>query len=98
MIRHIVFWKLAGEADGRSKAENFAIMKEKLERLVDLIPELIAIEVGKNLNGEEYDASLTCTFRSMDDLKTYDSHPEHQKVREFISKVRLSRVAVDYEL
>ncbi len=97
MIRHIVLWKLADEADGRSKIENLNIMKKQLEKLVNLIPELISAEVGININGEEYDAALTCTFQSMDDLKTYDSHPEHQKVREFISKVRLSRIAVDYE-
>ncbi len=97
MIRHIVFWKLAEEADGRCKAENLALMKEKLERLVDLIPELISIEVGKNINDGEYDASLTCTFQNMDDLKIYDSHPEHMKVREFITKIRLDRVVVDYE-
>ena len=97
MIRHIVLWKLAEEADGRSKSENMMIMKERLEQLVDLIPELISAEVGININGEEYDAALTCTFQSMKDLKTYDSHPEHRKVREFITKVRLSRVAVDYE-
>ncbi len=97
MIKHIVLWNLAEEAEGRSKAENMKIMKEQLEALVDLIPELISAEVGFNVNGEEYDAALTCTFKSMEDLKTYDSHPEHMKVREFISKVRLSRVAVDYE-
>lgn len=97
MIKHIVLWDLAEEADGRSKAENMKIMKERLEALVDLIPELISAEVGFNVNGEEYDAALTCTFQSMEDLKTYDAHPEHRKVREFISKVRISRVAVDYE-
>ena len=95
MIKHIVLWKLAEEAEGRTKVENMKIMKEQLENLVDLIPELISAEVGFNVNGEEYDAALTCMFESMDDLKTFDSHPEHMKVREFISKVRLSRVAVD---
>ena len=97
MIRHIVLWKLADEADGRPKADNMKIMKEKLENLVYLIPELISAEVGLNLNGEEYDAALTCTFQTMEDLKIYDSHPEHRKVREFITKIRISRVAVDYE-
>ncbi len=97
MIRHIVFWKLAEEADGRSKAENLKMMKEQLEALVDLIPELISVEFGINVNSDEYDAALTCTFESMEDLKTYDGHPEHMKVREFITKVRLSRAVVDYE-
>lgn len=97
MIRHIVFWKLAEEAEGKTKAENLSIMKERLEKLVDLIPELISAEVGIGINDGEYDAALTCTFQSIDDLKSYDSHPEHRKVREFITKIRLSRTVVDYE-
>ena len=30
MIRHIVFWNLHDEADGRLKEENAALMKQKL--------------------------------------------------------------------
>ena len=97
MVRHIVFWTLAEEAEGNTKAENAKIMKERLEALVDLVPELISAEVGINQNGGEYDAALTCTFRSMEDLKVYDEHPEHQKVRNFIRKVILARSAIDYE-
>ena len=33
MVRHIVLWNLAEEAEGRSKAENAALLKEKLEGL-----------------------------------------------------------------
>lgn len=31
MVRHIVLFKLADEAEGRSKAENALIIKERLE-------------------------------------------------------------------
>lgn len=97
MIKHIVFWKLKDEADGRSKAENAKIIKQLLEALPEVIDELISAEVGININGGEYDAALTCTFESMENLKSYDCHEAHMKVREFITKVRESRVAVDYE-
>lgn len=32
MVRHIVFWKLADEAEGRSKWENAKIIKEVWKR------------------------------------------------------------------
>ncbi|MGL5244279.1 MAG: Dabb family protein [Sarcina sp.] len=34
----------------------------------------------------------------MEDLNSYQKHPEHVKVGEFISKVRDGRVVVDYEI
>ena len=98
MIKHIVFWDLLEEAEGNSKWENAKIIKERLEALVGVIPGLIDAAVGLNVNGGEYDAALVSTFESMDALKSYDCHPEHVKVREFVSKVRISRVAIDYEL
>ena len=98
MVKHIVFWKLKDEAEGNTKLENSKIIKERLESLVGVIPGLIEAEVGINTNGGEYDASLICKFDDMDALKSYDIHPKHQEVRDFITKIRLSRVAVDYEI
>ena len=98
MVRHIVFWQLEEEAEGKNKWENAAIMKERLEGLIGVIPELLEAEVGLNKNGGEYDACLVSKFESMEALKAYDAHPEHQKIRDFIGKVRVSRVAIDYEI
>ena len=98
MIRHIVFWRLLEEAEGKTKWENAQIIKERLEALVGVIPELLEAEVGINENGGEYHACLNSKFESMEALKAYDGHPEHEKVRDFITKVRESRVAVDYEI
>ena len=98
MVRHIVFWKLLEEAEGKTKWENAQIIKEGLEALVGVIPGLIEAEVGLNENGGEYDACLMSKLESMEALKAYDAHPEHVKVREFVGKVRISRVAVDYEI
>ncbi len=97
MVRHIVFWKLAEEAEGKSKWENAQIIKTQLEALVGKIPGLLSAEVGINENGGEYDAALSSEFENMEALRAYDIHPEHQKVREFVTKVRVSRTAVDYQ-
>ncbi len=98
MVRHIVFWKLADEAEGRSKWENAKIIKEGLEALIGVIPGLLEAEVGLNEDGGDYDAALMSKFENMEALKAYDVHPAHQKVRDFVSKVRLTRTAVDYKI
>lgn len=97
MVKHIVFWKLHDQAEGQTKLENAKKIKEKLEGLVGVIPGLLSANVGINQNGGEYDAALIAEFSTFDDLHQYDTHPAHQKVREFVAKVRIARTAVDYE-
>lgn len=101
MIKHIVMWKLAGNAEGRTKAENAAVMKTMLEALPGKIEELKSAEVGINiapLNSDAVcDVVLTTTCASLEDLKVYAGHPEHQKVVQFISKVTEERRVADYE-
>jgi antibiotic biosynthesis monooxygenase (ABM) superfamily enzyme len=89
---------LLEEAEGKTKFENAQIIKEGLEALVGVIPGLLEAEVGINENGGDYHACLNSKFESMEALKAYDVHPEHEKVRDFVTKVRESRVAVDYEI
>ena len=52
MLKHIVMWKLKEFAEGKTKAENALIMKESLERLVGIVPEIISLQVG--INEKEY--------------------------------------------
>ena len=92
MVTHIVFWKLKEE----NKAANAGCIKESLEALVGVIPGLLEARVGENVNGGEYDLALAARFVSMEALEAYDVHPEHQKVRAFVSQVRLERAAVDF--
>lgn len=94
MIRHVVTWKLNEE----NKQENAQKIKTELEGLVGVINEIKSLEVGVNENGGEYDVILITAFENYDDLKLYDKHPAHQKVREFIVGVVQSRVAVDYTI
>ena len=100
MIKHLVFFKLAGEAEGNAKAENILLVKEKLEALKAVIPVIRKIVVFQNhprASSENYDIVLDSEFDSLEDLKIYAEHPEHLKVGEFIAKVRIGRTAIDYE-
>ena len=98
MIKHIVMWKLKDNAEGAPKAENAQKMKEMLLSLPSVIPQILSLEVGINENGGEYDAVLITSFSSYEDLKIYDQHPAHQKVRAFVGAVAAGRAAVDFTI
>ena len=101
MIKHIVFFGLAEEAEGKSKAENALYIKNELENLIHHIPELKKIEVGINhpeASADNFDLSLYTEFENIKDLQTYVDHPEHKRVAAYVGKVKTSRACVDYEI
>ncbi len=98
MIKHVVMWKLKSEALNNSKEENAKLICEKLTALYGIIPEIVDIEVGINENGGDFDVILISQFKSFEDLKTYDIHPEHQKAKAFIVEVAQTREAIDYTI
>lgn len=101
MIKHIVFFGLADNAEGKTKAENALIIKSELENLKQLIPEIISIEVGINHSDapqSNYDIALYSEFDSIETLNIYQEHPEHKRVGAYIAKVKTNRAAVDYEV
>ena len=90
-------WKLKDFAEGKSKDENIIFIKRELENLVNLIPQIKFLEVGKNiLPDADYDAILYSEFESAEDLDIYQNHPEHKKVAAYVAKVREDRIAGDY--
>jgi DNA-binding Lrp family transcriptional regulator len=100
MIKHVVLFKLAAFAEGNSKHENALYLKDKLENLESLIPELSKIEVVLNIPGvsdQNFDLMLIAEFENLQDLDVYINHPEHVKVGSFLSKVRTDRAAIDFE-
>lgn len=100
MIKHVVLFKLAAFAEGNSKHENALYLKDKLENLESLIPELSKIEVVLNIPGvsdQNFDLMLIAEFENSQDLDVYINHPEHVKVGSFLSKVRTDRAAIDFE-
>ena len=100
MIRHVVMWKLKNHAEGHSRPENAARMAVMLESLPARIPEIKGLQVGFDVvRGEgSYDVVLVADFDDLEALGRYQRHPDHVKVAEFVTKVRDSRAAVDFEI
>lgn len=97
MVKHIVFWSFKDNANGMTKAEILKKVKHDLEALVGIVPGLLKAEVGIGFNPKGYDACLYSEFDSKESLEGYQDHPEHVKVREFITAVRTERAVCDYE-
>ena len=86
MVKHIVMWNLT---DKDKVAENGAIMKQKLEALVGVVPGLLRAEVGVGFNG--YDVALYTELEDRAALAVC-------KVKEFVHSVICERVCCDYEV
>lgn len=91
-------WKLKDLAEGKTKVENAKTMKFMLEGLKEKIDEIDHIEVGLNIMSSEaaYDVALYSEFKDQKALETYQKHPEHVKVADFVGKIKEERVVVDY--
>lgn len=100
MLKHIVVWKFADSAEGKTKAENINFVKDSLYALVDKIPQIKKMEIGVDVSGTDMsgDMVLITEFDNKDELKTYAEHPEHVKVSQYVRKVILSRTVVDYNI
>jgi len=99
MVKHIVFWKLKEEANGMSKAENAAAIKQKLEELNGKIEGCIKLEVGFDFlhSAESADVVLYSEFEDKAALDFYANHPLHKAVMPFIAEARSERRVIDYE-
>lgn len=93
MIKHIVFWNFESEAIIKE-------VKEKLEALPTTIKEIVELEVGVNFNESDaaFDVALYTSFNSKEELNSYQVHPAHKEVAQFISSVATQRAVVDYEV
>ncbi len=100
MIRHIVMWKLKEHANGATRAQNAATLKERLEACRDIVPGIVHLEVGlatPDLDST-YDVVLLSDFADKAALDAYQVHPLHEAVKQFIGTVRESRECVDYHV
>lgn len=98
MIKHIVMFRFKDFADGANKADNIKSLKSRLEALEDIIDEIKFFQVGINFDDSDaaYDLALCSEFESKEDLYSYQKHPEHAKVVDFVKKVCENRVVADY--
>lgn len=100
MIRHIVMWKFKEYAEGKTKSENIALVREGLHALVGEISEIKKMETGVDLmhTDASMDLVLVTEFESLQTLGVYAVHPKHVKVAEYVKKVVESRVVLDYDM
>lgn len=93
MIKHIVMWQFK-----QGEEENVKKFLDGLMKLKDIIPQLVSVETGVNINPDnKFDAVLITEFHSMEDLETYKNHPEHIKVSDLCKSIRIERQAIDFE-
>lgn len=99
MLKHIVMWRFVEGAQGKSRAQHAQYMKEHLEALVGVVPEVVTMEVGVNdtPSATAYDVVLISTFADQEALNRYKVHPAHQKVAAYCKEVCELRADVDYE-
>lgn len=97
MIKHIVFWKIKEDLDFDGVFEE---MKIRVDGMNGKIPGLVHVELGRDFNNSEfaYDVALYSELENKDALSTYQDHPVHQLVKEFIGAVTDARAIVDYEI
>jgi len=99
VIKHIVMWRFADEAEGADKATNLRIVRDRLAALDGLVPGLLTLEpVIPDALEHDYDLVLYSEFESVEALKAYATHPDHVAVAGLIGKVRTERVCVDYQV
>jgi hypothetical protein len=99
MINHVVLFKLKEIDNEDQKAVVRNKIKNALLSLKDKIEELKYIEIGQNhqLNSDSFDICLITHFETLDDLNSYQVHPEHLKVAEIVKVNVSARATVDYE-
>ncbi|MDE6342738.1 MAG: Dabb family protein [Muribaculaceae bacterium] len=95
MVKHIVSFKLKGDAELRRRvAEDF---KKALMALPEVIECLQSMEVGINENpAEDWDVVLTAVVPEMKDVETYAKHPAHVAAAAIVGPHKEARACVDY--
>ena len=99
MLRHILVFKMKETALGKTDKENVVVLKQMIDALYGVIPQLKKMDTGYNLRKgtAEYDLGLYSEFDSVEDLNIYRDHPAHVKVLEFIKETVADRKVVDWE-
>jgi hypothetical protein len=97
VIKHIVMWRVRGDTRAERHAAARAVQRA-FENLRGRIPGMRQIEVGIDVGGADYacDVVLVSVFETADALAAYAAHPEHERVRNELGDLRVSRHQVDY--
>lgn len=99
MIKHIVAWNFADEAEGADKATNVALAAKALRELPDKVPGILKFEVITPQDGLDtsFDLALYSVFTDADALSGYAVHPAHLPVVALIKARVTGRSVIDYD-
>ena len=100
-VRHIVWWTLKPEADGRSAEENAELMKKAARGLMGRIPGLLSLDISSaplQSSTVPLHLVLCSTHTDEEALKGYAVHPLHLECINIMKNVAESRQALDYEI
>lgn len=99
MVKHIIIWTLK-EMDAEEKAKVKKGIKEGLEGLLGVVPQIKDIKVvTDNLPTSTGDLMLDSTFESAEDLAGYSKHPAHVAVaNEKVRPYTANRACLDFEI
>ena len=100
MIEHVVMWKFADTAEGKTREENMQIVRERLLALPAVISEIKFMQIGRDVSKTDmsYDMMLVTRFESLEALHTYKVHTAHVEVASYVAKVKTARVVLDCEI
>ena len=92
-------WNFIDGAKGKMKEDNIEQAIEMMEGMRTKVDSIINLEFGTNI--EEltgtHDLVLYAEFQDAEGLMSYQEHPEHVKIIEFLKEVAEDRACVDYE-
>ena len=95
MVDHLVLFTVKEDARGEDVEDLLASLKE----LKKGIPSVVDASVGENFSerSQGYTHGLFVRLQTVDDLRAYINHPEHQAVVEKLDALTKGRLVVDYE-
>jgi hypothetical protein len=91
-------FKLKNNYHGKEKIYLAQEIKNKLEKLPEIIPQIKHYEIGINQldDPRAYDIVVISAFENKEDFDFYRNHPEHKKTVEFILERAENSIVVDY--
>ncbi len=94
MLNHFVFLKYRNDTPDAHIAE----FCQKMLALKDLISEIDHLDIGRDelQEARSWSLLLSMRFRSLDDLRSYQQHPEHIAVMQFNAPYVIEIGALDY--
>ena len=95
MVDHLVLFTVKEDA----RAEDVEDLLASLKELKRGVPNVVDLSVGENFSerSQGYTHGLFVRLRTVDDLRSYISHPAHQAVVEKLDMLTTGRLVVDYE-